>query len=295
MAAISRQMSSPGRRGFTLLETIIAVGLMTLLMAGLYSAMTIYYDLRVDSYDEIERAQIARTLLRQITRDIQSVVFQAEQSVTDDSSSEAQEDADEGENITADPAAAMAFYTNGLVGTETDLLLYVSRPDRDLNYISSQELSSFSDRSGDLMIVRYFVAQSGAGELASQVADQFSSGSDDGPVGLVRTTGDLYGLSMAIQDSKEESQAAATQMQAPEVSAIQFQYFDGSTWQAEWDSTQLNSMPVAIEVILTLVSVEEDPLDETAAADDLYGLGQTTHRMVINIPVAEPVVPESAL
>ncbi len=295
MLIIRRRLHTVVRHGFTLLETIIAVGLMTLLMAGLYSAMTIYYDLRIDSYDEIERAQIARTLLRQITRDVQSVVFQAEQSVTDDSSSDTDEDAEEGGTTTVDPAASMAFYTNGLVGTETDLLLYVSRPDRDLNYISSQDLASFSDRSGDLMIVRYFVAQSGAGGLSSQVADQFSTSGDNDPVGLVRTTGDLYGLSMAIQENKEESQAAATQMQAPEVAAIQFQYFDGSSWQAEWDSTQLNSMPVAIEVILTLVSVEEDPLDETAAAEDIYGLGQTTHRMVINIPVAEPVVPESAL
>ena len=295
MLIIRRRLHTVVRHGFTLLETIIAVGLMTLLMAGLYSAMTIYYDLRIDSYDEIERAQIARTLLRQITRDVQSVVFQAEQSVTDDSSSDTDEDAEEGGTTTVDPAASMAFYTNGLVGTETDLLLYVSRPDRDLNYISSQDLASFSDRSGDLMIVRYFVAQSGAGGLSSQVADQFSTSGDNDPVGLVRTTGDLYGLSMAIQENKEESQAADTQMQAPEVAAIQFQYFDGSSWQAEWDSTQLNSMPVAIEVILTLVSVEEDPLDETAAAEDIYGLGQTTHRMVINIPVAEPVVPESAL
>ena len=295
MTAIQYTSARPDRTGFTLLETIIAVGLMTLLMAGIYSAMSIYYDLRMDSYDEIERVQIARTLLRQISRDVQSVVFQAEDSVTDDSSSDTDEDVDDTAVVAVDPELSMTMYTKGIVGTETDLLLYISRPDRDLNYVSSQELLSFSDRSGDLMIVRYFVAESGAGGLAARIADQYSTGSDNGTVGLVRMTGDLYGLSMAIQNNEEDSLISAAQVQAPEVSMIRFQYFDGTTWQTEWDSTQLNSMPAAIEVVLTLVTPNSADPQSLADTDDIYELGETSHRMVINVPVAEPFVAEASL
>lgn len=373
-------------RGFTLIETMIAIGLMTMLMAGLYSALNIYYKLRTDSHDEIERMQIARTLLRQMSRDVQSVVFEeqkaAEEESTDSSSSSSSGSSSSGSGTsgtsttgssssgsssgsgttggstsgsgaaggsgsgstgtssgsgstgsgssgsgtsgsgttgtstagtsttgsssststtsstettaTADPAASMLAYTNGLVGTATDLLLYVNRPDRDLNYISSQELSAFSDRSGDLMIVRYFVAESGAGGLASEIADREGLGGDSGPVGLVRMTGDLYGLSVAINESEEQSQISAAQVQCREVSQIRFQYFDGSQWLQEWDSTQLNMMPQAVEITLTLrTRLPADSLNEDTA--DPYRLGETTHRMVVNLPVAKPFVAETAL
>ena len=39
--------------GFTLLEVILAVGLTTLLMAALYTAMSVYWTTATESYDEI--------------------------------------------------------------------------------------------------------------------------------------------------------------------------------------------------------------------------------------------------
>ncbi|HIE99499.1 MAG TPA: prepilin-type N-terminal cleavage/methylation domain-containing protein, partial [Fuerstia sp.] len=52
--------------GFTLLEVLLATGLTTLLMAALYTAMSVYWTTATESYDEIERAQIARAVLRQM-------------------------------------------------------------------------------------------------------------------------------------------------------------------------------------------------------------------------------------
>ena len=63
------------RSGYTLLELMIAVGLSAILMASLYKAMDIYLSLQLDSHEEISRQQVARAVLRQLTRDIQSVVF----------------------------------------------------------------------------------------------------------------------------------------------------------------------------------------------------------------------------
>ncbi|MCA9036999.1 MAG: prepilin-type N-terminal cleavage/methylation domain-containing protein [Planctomycetaceae bacterium] len=284
-----RNLHLAPRKAFTLLETIIAIGLVSLLMAGIYSAMQIYYRLQVDSHDDIERVQIARVLLRQITRDIQSVVFEEQDSISEE------ESLDESEEATVvDLESSMTSYTNGLVGTETDLLLYINRPDRELNYVSSQELVSFSDRSSDLMIVRYFIAQSGMGGISSQIADQYSTGNSSDPVGLVRMAGDLYGLSTAIQEGDENGQISAAKLLAPEASAIRFQYFDGLTWQTEWDSNQLNSMPIAIEITLTLITANDQD-DVASKPDDPYAAGPTTHRMVVAVPVAEPFVAEAGL
>jgi hypothetical protein len=181
------------------------------------------------------------------------------------------------------------------VGTETELLLYINRPDRSLNYVDAQTLTSLADRSGDLMVVRYFLAQKGGGGLSSKIADRESPGSDSGPAGLVRMTGDLYGISMSLQEDEEDAQIAAAQLWAREVAGITFQYFDGTQWQTEWDSKKLSSLPQAIEIVLKLRTAPADsPEEKQADENDLYKLGETTHRMVVHLPVAPPFVAETA-
>ncbi len=286
------------RAGFTLMETMISIGLLTLLMAALYSAMSLYFNLQMDSHDEIERMQIARILLRQMTRDIHSVVFEEQETTEESSSSSSSSSSTEetAEPVAADPAKSMSAYSNGLVGTETDLLLYVSRPDKDLNYVTSQELKSFSDRSGDLMIIRYFTADRSSGGLSSDIASREGAGRGEGPAGLVRMAGDLYGLSMAIDENEDQSQMSAAKIFAKEVTSIRFQYFDGTAWQTEWDSTQLNLMPSAIEITVTLTTLAPSGSTQSDSdTEDPYRLPDSTHRMVVNIPVAKPYVAETAL
>jgi hypothetical protein len=189
----------------------------------------------------------------------------------------------------------MTTYTNGLVGTATDLQLFVSRPDKSLSYVASQDLTSTSQRSSDLMIIRYLMAQSGGGGLASAIADKESIGTDSGPIGIAKLEGDLFGLSTAVETSEESPQLAASKLLAKEVSGLQFRYYDGLTWQESWDSNALNEMPKAIEITLTLRNQED--AGDTFSDDvvDPYALPETTHRMVVPIPVAEPFVTESAL
>jgi prepilin-type N-terminal cleavage/methylation domain-containing protein len=289
-------MAQPPRAGFTIIELLISLGLMVLLMAGLYAAMSIYTDLQLDSHEEVTRGQVSRALLRQIGRDVQSVVFSPQDASDDSSADEDDEDSDaDTSEVVADPSTSLGIYTNGIVGTATDLLLFVSRPDRNLNYVSAQEIAATSDRSSDTMIVRYLVADTMAGGLAAEIAERNAGGAFSGAYGLVRMSGDVYGLSTAVQEGDEMSQMSAAEVTAREVSAIAFQYFDGTAWQQEWDSTQLNMLPVAIEVVLTLRTPEPDDPTLPSPADDRYGLGETTHRMVFALPTAEPYVSESAL
>ena len=189
----------------------------------------------------------------------------------------------------------MTTYTNGLVGTATDLQLFVSRPEKSLAYVASQDLTSTSQRTSDLMIIRYLMAQSGGGGLASAIADKESIGTKSGPVGIAKLEGDLYGLSTAVETSEESPQLAASKLLAQEVSGLQFRYYDGLGWQESWDSNALNEMPKAIEITRTLRNQEDAGEAFSDNVTDPYALPETTHRMVVPIPVAEPFVTESAL
>ena len=308
------------RAGFTLLELLIAIGLTSILMVALFSAMDIYFKLQLDSQEEITRQQISRALLRQMTRDIQSVVFVKKQAVDDEETAPTSpgtgSDASGGstpaggstqaggsnslsstgstaQTTDGDTTAAMLKYTSGLVGSATDLLLYVSRPDRTLSYVDAQSLTSTSERTGDLMMIRYLVADTSAGGLSSTIAKRFA-GNKNGPIGLVRITGDLYGMSTAVQAGEERDFTCVDQIDAEEVSQVAFSYFDGLNWQETWDSTTLNSLPVAIEIILTLRNAESGDVFSSNKPDP-YALGETKHRMIIALPLAEPFIGETVL
>ena len=359
MMKISCRICAPGvlsvgtrRAAYTMLELMIAVGLTSLLMIALFAALQQYFSLQLDSNEEITRQQIARALLRQMTRDIQSVVFvkklandeksgtstsvsgggssasgsgssgsstlgsssggsssggsssgsgtsggtgSSSTSMGSSSSSSDQLDGNSYGQSSIDPETVMTTYTNGLVGTATDLQLFVSRPEKSLAYVASQDLTSTSQRTSDLMIIRYLMAQSGGGGLASAIAEKETVGTQSGPVGIAKLEGDLFGLSTAVETSEESPQLAASKLLAKEVSGLQFRYYDGLGWQETWDSNALNELPKAIEITLTLRNQEAagDAFSDDVA--DPYALPETTHRMVVPIPVAEPFVTESAL
>ena len=306
------------RSAFTLFEMMIAVGLCSLLMTAVYSALTIYFDLQNDSHEEIARQQVARALLRSITRDVQSTVF-VKRTVVDEesssgssssgssrssassgssgsassSSSSSQLDGNSYGDPTIDPATALANSTSGLIGTATDLQLFVSKPDPNLGYSDSQSITSVGSRSSDLMLIRYLMAESGGGGLSSALADKFGAADQTGPVGLARMEGDLFGLTTAITEGEELPLVAASQMLAKEVAAVQFRYFDGLEWVEQWDSTALNMMPKAIEITLTLRKTPSasDP-NEELQPDEVQA---TTHRTVVSIPVATPFIVEEQL
>lgn len=323
-----RRVCTGSRSGYTLVELMIAVGLSAILMAALYKAMDIYLSLQLDSHEEISRQQVARAVLRQITRDIQSVVFTKQEVLpeeeetdilgigitgsgtsglsgegtsglggggTSSGGSTSDLDGNAYGTSTIDPETVSTTYTSGLVGTSTDLQLFISRPDRNLAYVSAQELTSPDQRTGDLLLVRYLVASKLGSGLGSMIADREAAGSTDGPLGLARVEGDLYGLSTAVQTSEDMPQLSAAKLVAREVSALTFRYYDGGQWLEEWDSTARNELPKAIEITITLR--DELPTESLLSDDEQtpYALPETTHRMVVPLPTAEPFVMEALL
>src|SRR5437016_5936871 len=65
------------RRGFTLLEVLVAISLSLLLIAALYSGLNLYWRYSTVGHDDVERALLARALLRRIALDVRSAMFRA--------------------------------------------------------------------------------------------------------------------------------------------------------------------------------------------------------------------------
>ncbi len=277
------------RSGFTLIEVMLSVGLTTLLMAGLYTAMNIYWMASVESYDEVNRAQVARALMRDLSRDIRSCTF-VEQEMSDEED-EDYEDSSSG-SATDD---ALGTYTNGLFGTDKDLVLYISRPSGNGTYINAQTLIDPLDRSSDAMIIRYLLAEDGGSGLSSQIAsDPDYQEIEENVKGLARMSGDQVGLSTAIASGDVEMQLLASELIAQEVMDISFEYYNGVEYLTEWDSTVLNAMPNAIRVTLTIRTIPDEgdqPLEE---GEPGY-LAPSTHILVVPMSTARPYIEETAI
>ena len=70
-------MHRPRRAAFTLIEVILATGLATLLLAALWSALSLHLRAFDSGRTQVEEAQLARALLREIAHDLESLAFAA--------------------------------------------------------------------------------------------------------------------------------------------------------------------------------------------------------------------------
>ena len=76
---------------------------------------------------------------------------------------------------------------------------------------------------------------------------------------------------------------------SPEIAGIEFRYWDGEDWLDEWDSTQMNGFPSAIELA---VIIDPERLTENVSFEDVRELDVEINRTVIHLPVAEIIPPE---
>lgn len=76
MSAWHRRSCARRWRGFSILEVLLAMVLSTALLAGLFSALTLFMRSFDSGRTNVEQAQLARALLRQISRDLRSAVVE---------------------------------------------------------------------------------------------------------------------------------------------------------------------------------------------------------------------------
>jgi hypothetical protein len=187
----------------------------------------------------------------------------------------------------------------GLIGTSTELRIDVSRLPRVDEYqgivASGTELTAV-DIPSDVKSVTYFILDEEASSAAEAVG--VLSGAIQPSVtgvgrGLMRS--EMSRAVVAYAESNGDIQSAYdnARMLADEVVAIQFQYFDGAGWVAEWDSTTMGGLPKAVEIILTILPTYAMTEAALANLPPDAPPPEQLYRLVVHLPSAPLVVTTS--
>jgi type II secretory pathway pseudopilin PulG len=287
-----RIRSGSPRRGFTLLEVLLAAGLSLVLLVAVLSAVTTYRDVSMAGREQVEQAQLVRAILRRMELDIRSVapVQQAADEETEESS--ATDSAEESTEVTVvDTVESIAAQGGGLFGDTATLVVHVIAPQRPGATISSGTGGFSALAESDLKTVAYFLAEPGIGGLPG-ISGDLLAGSGQRVPALARLEGQRLTLAYAEATADVDTLAGLVSVMASEVAVIQFRYFDGLAWYEVWDSSAMARLPNAVEITLAL----HDPERATSL------LGQPeeeirdsrVHRHVIALPIAEPATATSS-
>jgi len=267
MKQLRVKMTRPAkpRGGFTLLELLIAMALTLTLMTILYTAMDLHYRFSTIGQIEVERSQIARSLLQQMAADISSVTYRPEEIPEE----EEDEDTDEEEENTTTVEPEIVYTTTdlafvgaslGLFGDGDSIVIHTRRPRRPS--VSTDGEEGISPASGsDLQTVSYFLV-GGEGAMSLAYSDAISS---DGQsvtglplTGVARMAGSPMDLSLAEDPSDAPLMASESRMLAEEIESLQFEYHDGYEWLPEWDSQAEGRLPNAVGIKIQFRDEEYD-------------------------------------
>jgi len=304
-----RVQRSGRHRGFTLLEVLVALALSFLLISAVYAGLRMYWRYSMSGHEEVERALLARSLLRKIEMDVRTVMYRAAPAATTTDTSASGSGSSGSSSTGGSTSGGSSSGSSGSSGTGSS----GSGGSGSSGSSGSGSSSSSSDTTavtdlyntsntglfGTATTLLMHCSKPGHEQLATSLAmlgnmqarssdlatvAYFVSGTTTGNLqhavttpGLARLEGDRLALALADQQSNIAVLAARTQILAPEVAAIRFLYFDGFRWLPDWDSNTLGGLPKAIDVTMQL-----RPTSPASTLPNVYHL-------LIAIPLAKPV------
>ncbi len=257
------------RSGFTLLEVVLALGLSAMVMALVGMALSTTLKLVDSGQTKTQRDQLARAIMGKIAGDVRATVryepfdssgmmsvastsksssSSSSQSngTTPKSSTSSSSSSSSSDSSSSDSSSSTTQFIAGLIGDQYGLTVDVGRLPRIDEYTSgSADNNSATVLPSDVRTVTYFLA--GDTAPASQVVS--STNVVDGS-GLARCEMDRAMSQYASQQGQATLTNAA--LIAPEVLALEFQYFDGTQWDSSWDTTSNGGLPQAVKISMVL-------------------------------------------
>jgi prepilin-type N-terminal cleavage/methylation domain-containing protein len=273
------------RRGFTLVELVLAAALTAVLLAALWTMLSTYERLFSQGQATVEQSNLVRALVEQISEDLSSAIP---------------------DTATGLPGAGGSIRRFGLFGTDktlqVDVLQVTPAQAARLAALSPEPeaLTGTAPQVPELHTVQYWLAnpsreaprqgkpemgqpeqqepereelepqESGAAAALSglirreldwetpldEPAGRGSPRTPTRPASGGRTSrfpraalGPADPMSIVGPAADPEDSSI---LQVPEVAGLQFRYFDGTSWASQWNSLERKSLPVAIEVTLDL-------------------------------------------
>jgi len=168
-----------------------------------------------------------------------------------------------GTSTGADSSSENAPLPPGLYGSATSLEMDISRiprPDEYFPQMADPTTGSMGDMPSDVKTVGYYVQAPGPTGIQDPLATLMQQSAAAGsPLanttpsngGLVRRSVDRAVTQFAYESAQSDGLLKTGQIVSPEVVAIEFSYFDGETWQSQWDGSQ-QGLPHVVKVTIAL-------------------------------------------
>ena len=285
------------RRGFTLLEVLLSLVLSVLVLAIVATAVDLHMRLLTSSRTDIEQSQLARAVLRQMADDLHGAVAYVPQSTSGVLTTsltaglqnaitlESQQGGTPPTQATSPSGSSTASLstssTPGLYGDNQSLQFDFTRLTKaTVSNANSADTNSVNPTS-DLRTVTYTLAGNNLG-----------SASGGNGQGLVRYEMDRAAAANA-QTSGQYSQDLANQQPiAPEVTDLEFSYYDGTEWNDQWDTSQQGALPMAVQIVISIARTASGggilPAGPSAANGNTPDNSVRTYRLTVPLPAGVP-------
>jgi prepilin-type N-terminal cleavage/methylation domain-containing protein len=306
--------SAPRRRpraGFTLLEVLLAMFLVSFVLVALMMAIDTQFRVVEATRSRVEEAQLARVLLHRIADDLRCLVPKAD-SVTvasastessSGSSTESSRDSSGAANSetssnnqttreTYEPTeASVSASQPGLIGGADWIqfdICRLPRPDQWERLLEASDAGMAAGQLFGLKTMAYYLA---AGDQALGETTTLGSQQSGGLVRLEAAWGSQSDSSF-VEFADAPTISAADQQNveplAPEVTELGFRYFDGADWLESWDSSESGKLPVAVEITLVLrpfgATSQTERFTELSEGEEDASL---LYRLVVDLPAAQ--------
>lgn len=297
------QIGRRTRRGYTLLEIVLALSLTVVVMSAI--GMAIFLHLRAVDHTRIaiERDQLARTLMRRIGDDLRSAVrrepfddagLQSLLGAAKNSASALAGGAGAGAsggNSSGSPNTGGTTSPGTTGTTGTSRTASTARTAQSLNGTDDAAATDDPAAAGTPAAVaglygtatelqidiarvprpdEFAEAMIAGGVVPADVKTvyyflaQASAGLTTSDTGLMRSEMNRATALFASENGDLQIFTQGAEPLASEVVGLQFRYFDGLEWFPEWSSQERNGLPLAIEI--ALVIADPTNTDETLVA-----------------------------
>ncbi len=289
------------RSGFTLLEVLLALILAALVTMAVASAIHLHLHVLQFGRQEVEQAQLARALLRQIGQDLhyavplppknqsQLITIVANSTQSSGAGGTNRPTAPSTSSTSSSPSSSTSSdeseatettWTSGLLGSATCLQVDVSRLPRPAELPLGDSVDYPNGVPCDVKTVTYFLGGDASATLPNSSSSSFLSVVAAAGVGLCRCEQGNAAAAYAAQQGS--ASAPRVDCLAPEVVGLEFSYYDGSEWLDEWDSADKKALPIAVEVAVALAPVAQE--EATAAAPTAAA---RIYRLLVHLPAAQ--------
>ena len=137
---------------------------------------------------------------------------------------------------------------------------------------------------GDVKTVLYFVAGNTNSSMAAASFVQVEG------TGLVRGEMDRATAIYATEHGGLDSQTVRSELLAPEVAGIAFQYYNGTEWTDTWDSSQNGGLPTLVRVTLYIKPIKSQktrPATSGNATNDASNEQPLPYSLLVQLPMAQ--------